>query len=222
MREREINISQKENKLDQREKEIEQHFVQRKLEFNRDVTQRKAKQRKLEGELYVQKADLEKKQNHLDCLINRQPHLNELLSQAEEENKKKDKQIKELKNENCSLRSENFDLKRQISALKEQIKKIKTEVHEKIKRAYQSLTSVVKAVRTLKYDKTGDYKIKELSQKQEYLIDGVADYSAKLAKEEDFPELAKDIENYYGIDKGIQNFVEPPAKKRSRDYDRER
>lgn len=145
-----------------------------------------------------------------------------LKQDIEKEKEEKDKEIKNLKQENSSLKSKIKALTMQLEETKQALSNKTKEFTERLKTVYQSLASVVKAVRTLKYDKTGSYKIRELSKKQEYLIDGVAEYSAKLAKKDNFPELATDIETHYGIDKGIQNFVEPPAPKRARDYDHER
>lgn len=145
-----------------------------------------------------------------------------LKQDIEKEKEEKDKEIKKLKQENSSLKSKIKALTMQLEETKQALSNKTKEFTERLKTVYQSLASVVKAVRTLKYDKTGSYKIRELSKKQEYLIDGVAEYSAQLAKKDNFPELATDIETHYGIDKGIQNFVEPPAPKRSRDYDHER
>lgn len=193
LREREINISQKENKLDERENQLN----------NRED-------------------NLKTQEHHVAEMYNHQLNLNKLLEKAEKENKDKAKKIKTLEDKNYALFSENLDLKRQIGSLLTQISQIKSSFHKKLKEAYECLKKVVQATKAFKYDRTNDYKIKDLSKKQENLIDGVVRYSAKRAKEDDFPELAEQIENLHGIDQELEPFVEPPAKKRSRDYDHER
>lgn len=193
LREREINISQKENKLDERENQLN----------NRED-------------------NLKTQEHHVAEMYNHQLNLNKLLEKAEKENKDKAKKIKTLEDKNSALFSENLDLKRQIGSLLTQISQIKSSFHKKLKEAYECLKKVVQATKAFKYDRTNDYKIKDLSKKQENLIDGVVRYSAKRAKEDDFPELAEQIENLHGIDQELEPFVEPPAKKRSRDYDHER
>ena len=87
--------------------------------------------------------------------------------------------------------------------------------------AYTSLTNIVKAVGMLKYDKEDGYKVDGLTKKQERLIDGVAEYGAKWAKEDGFPEMAEDMEKHIGISKGIADTIEPPRRQISRGWDME-
>ena len=77
----------------------------------------------------------------------------------------------------------------------------------------------------LKYDREkdqngnytyGKYGISNLSKAQGKLIDGLAEYGAKWAKEDGFPEMAEEMEKRVGISKGIEKIVEPPAPKRSK------
>ena len=53
------------------------------------------------------------------------------------------------------------------------------------------------------------------------MIDGLAEYGAKWAKEDGFPEMAEEMEKRVGISKGIEKIIEPPAPKRSRGYEME-
>lgn len=92
---------------------------------------------------------------------------------------------------------------------------------DKLKGAYTSLTNIVKAVGMLKYDKEDGYKVDGLTKKQERLIDGVAEYGAKWAKEDGFPEMAEDMEKHIGISKGIADTIEPPRRQISRGWDME-
>ena len=80
----------------------------------------------------------------------------------------------------------------------------------------------------LKYDREkdqngnytyGKYGISNLSKAQEKLIDGLAEYGAKWAKEDGFPEMAEEMEKHVGISKGIEKIVEPPAPKRSKGWE---
>ena len=66
----------------------------------------------------------------------------------------------------------------------------------------------------LKYDREkdqngnytyGKYGISNLSKAQEKLIDGLAEYRQKWAKEDGFPEMAEEMEKRVGISKGIEN-----------------
>ena len=103
-------------------------------------------------------------------------------------------------------------------------------LRDKLRGTYESLTNVVKAVGMLKYDREkdqngnytyGKYGISNLSKAQEKLIDGLAEYGAKWAKEDGFPEMAEEMEKHVGISKGIEKIVEPPAPKRSKGWEME-
>lgn len=61
-------------------------------------------------------------------------------------------------------------------------------------------------------------KINNLTDK---LIDGLAEYGARWAKEDGFPEMAEEMEKRVGISKGIEKIIEPQAPKRSRGYEME-
>lgn len=137
-------------------------------------------------------------------MYERQRNVNVLLEQAESNVKSKDTII-------ARLTAENHRLKEQVNNL-----------IEKIKGAYQSLTNVVKAIGMLKYDH-GKYGISNLTAAQSKLIDGLAEYGAKWAKKDGFPEMAADMEKHVGISKGIETIIEPqaPQRKRSRSYEME-
>ena len=183
------------------------------------VSQREQRADQREQQLDKREAGLEDMQNQIIERYNRQLRLNQLLEQSERDGKAKDKKIADLQAENTSLRG-------QIRSLTVQIDQIKAELWEKInnltetlKGAYQSLTNIVKAVGMLKYDKEDGYKVEGLTKKQERLIDGVAEYGARWAKEDGFPEMAEDMEKHIGISKGIGNIIEPQAPKHSRGHD---
>lgn len=67
----------------------------------------------------------------------------------------------------------------------------------------------------------GKYGISNLSKAQDKLIDGLAEYGARWAKEDGFPEMAEEMEKRVGISKGIEKIIEPQAPKRSRGYEME-
>ena len=61
----------------------------------------------------------------------------------------------------------------------------------------------------------------EKAKAQDKLIDGLAEYGARWAKEDGFPEMAEEMEKRVGISKGIEKIVEPPAPKRSKGWEME-
>lgn len=135
-----------------------------------------------------------KREEEIREKYNRQLNLNQLLEQSEKSNQTKDEQIAELQAENSNLRG-------QIAKL-----------WERIKTAYRRLTDIVKAVGMLKYGKDNGYKVLSLTEKQERLIDGISEYGVKCTKDADFPEMAKDMEQYVGISEDIRSIVEPVPK----------
>ena len=192
------------------------------------VSQREQRADQREQQLNKREAGLEDMQNQIIERYNRQLRLNQLLEKSERDGRAKDKKIADLQTENTSLRG-------QIRALTAQIDQIKAELWEKINNltdklrgAYESLTNVVKAVGMLKYDREkdqngnytyGKYGISNLSKAQDKLIDGLAEYGAKWAKEDGFPEMAEEMEKRVGISKGIEKIIEPQAPKRSYYHD---
>ena len=154
----------------------------------------------------------------------------EALEKSERDGRAKDKQIADLQRENGSLRGQIRSLTAQLDEVKAELWNKINNLTDKLKGAYESLTNVVKAVGMLKYDREkdqngnytyGKYGISNLSKAQEKLIDGLAEYGAKWAKEDGFPEMAEEMEKRVGISKGIEKIVEPPAPKRSRGYEME-
>ena len=138
------------------------------------------------------------------------------------------KEVSNLHQENNDLKKENSSQFRKIKELERKISDISLDFHYKLTRAYVSIKTIVQAVGMLKYDKDGEYRIKNITDKQERLIDGVSEYGSALAKENDYPELAKKMDNTVGINEAIENFVKLPEPERtresrsSRDWDLER
>lgn len=134
------------------------------------------------------------------------------------------KGYKKLEKENNSLHKENKDLKKENSSLFRKIRELEMKIstitqdfYYKLTDAYVSIKNIVQAVGMLKYDKGNGYRIENLTDKQERLIDGVAEYGSALAKDNKYTELAKQMDNKVGIDESIESFVKLPEPERTRE-----
>lgn len=165
---------------------------------------------------------LDKIQQQTIDAYNRQLHLNHLLEQSERDGKAKDKQI-------AALTAQNRSLTAQLDQIKADLWSKINNLTDKLKGAYESLTNIVKGVGMLKYDREkdqdgkyiyGKYGISNLSKDQEKLIDGLAEYGAKWAREDGFTEMAEEMEKRVGISKGLKQIIEPnQVLKRSHSHD---
>lgn len=185
------------------------------------VSQREQRADQREQQLNKREAGLEDMQNQIIERYNRQLRLNQLLEKSERDGRAKDKKIADLQTENTSLRGQIRSLTAQLDEVKAELWNKINNLTDKLKGAYTSLTNIVKAVGMLKYDKEDGYKVPDLTQKQEKLIDGIAEYGAKWAKEDGFPDMAEDMEKHIGISKGIADTIEPPHRQISRGWDME-
>lgn len=192
LRERSAAVSRREQRADQREQQLDQR------------------------ELGIQNMEQQIIERY-----NRQLRLNQLLEKSERDGKAKDKQIADLQSENISLRGQIRSLTAQVDEIKAELWERINKLTDKLRGAYTSLTNIVKAVGMLKYDKEDGYKVPDLTKKQEKLIDGIAEYGAKWAKEDGFPDMAEDMEKHIGISKGIADTIEPPRRQISRGWDME-
>ena len=192
------------------------------------VSQREQHADQREQQLNKREAGLEDMQNQIIERYNRQLRLNQLLEKSERDGRAKDKKIADLQTENTSLRGQIRSLTAQIDQIKAELWEKINNLTDKLRGAYESLTNVVKAVGMLKYDREkdqngnytyGKYGISNLSKAQDKLIDGLAEYGAKWAKEDGFPEMAEEMEKRVGISKGIEKIIEPQAPKRSHYHD---
>lgn len=156
-----------------------------------------------EGQLDNRANELAERAATIQQQYQRQLSLNQLLEQSEKERDRYKSRCTALERENGSLRSEIEKLR---ETLTEKIEALKSTVRG----AYESLRNTVQAVGMLKYDKESGYKVEGLTPKQSKLIDGIADYGAKWAKDDGFPDLAEDMQKRIGISKGIQATIEPP------------
>lgn len=194
------------------------------------VSQREQRADQREQHLNNKSDELARQQQQLQQMYQRQLNLNQLLEKSERDGRAKDKQIADLQRENGSLRGQIRSLTAQLDEVKAELWNKINNLTDKLKGAYESLTNVVKAVGMLKYDREkdqngnytyGKYGISNLSKAQDKLIDGLAEYGARWAKEDGFPEMAEEMEKRVGISKGIEKIIEPPAPKRSRGYEME-
>lgn len=185
------------------------------------VSQREQRADQREQQLNKREAGLEDMQNQIIERYNRQLRLNQLLEKSERDGRAKDKKIADLQTENTSLRGQIRSLTAQLDEVKAELWNKINNLTDKLKGAYTSLTNIVKAVGMLKYDKEDGYKVPDLTQKQEKLIDGIAEYGAKWAEEDGFPDMAEDMEKHIGISKGIADTIEPPRRQISRGWDME-
>lgn len=192
------------------------------------VSQREQRADQREQQLNKREAGLEDMQNQIIERYNRHLRLNQLLEKSERDGRAKDKKIADLQTENTSLRGQIRSLTAQIDQIKAELWEKINNLTDKLRGAYESLTNVVKAVGMLKYDREkdqngnytyGKYGISNLSKAQDKLIDGLAEYGAKWAKEDGFPEMAEEMEKRVGISKGIEKIIEPQAPKRSHYHD---
>ena len=141
--------------------------------------------------------------------------------------KKLEKENSSLHEKNTSLEKENASQFSKIKELEMKISNITLDFHYRLTRAYVSIKNIVQAVGMLKYDKDEGYGIDNITDKQERLIDGVSEYGSALAKENEYPELAKQMDQKVGIDESLKSFVKLPEPERiresrsSRDWDME-
>lgn len=127
------------------------------------------------------------------------------------------KEVSNLHQENNDLKKENSSQFRKIKELERKISDISLDFHYKLTRAYVSIKTIVQAVGMLKYDNDEGYGIENITDKQERLIDGVSEYGSALAKENEYPELAKQMDKKVGIDESIESFVRLPEPERTRE-----
>lgn len=194
------------------------------------VSQREQRADQREQQLDNKAQELAKQEQQLQQMYQRQLNLNQLLEKSEKDGRAKDTKIADLQSENGTLRGQIRSLTAQLDEVKAELWNKINNLTDKLRGAYESLTNVVKAVGMLKYDREkdqngnytyGKYGISNLSKAQDKLIDGLAEYGAKWAKEDGFPEMAEEMEKKVGISKGIEKIIDPPAPKRSRGWEME-
>lgn len=161
--------------------------------------------------------NLENESNFSEKLTKKYGKLSNQYFELNESYKKLEKENSSLHEKNTSLEKENSSLFKKIRELEMEIGGITQDFYYKLTRAYVSIKNIVQAVGMLKYDKENGYGIENLTAKQERLIDGVSEYGSALAKDNEYPELAKQMDNKVGIDESIESFVKLPEPERTRE-----
>lgn len=183
------------------------------VESKLDIARKKPYMR--ENETPMQ--NLENESNFSEKLTKKYGKLSNQYFELNESYKKLEKENSSLHEKNTSLEKENSSLFKKIRELEMEIGGITQDFYYKLTRAYVSIKNIVQAVGMLKYDKENGYGIENLTAKQERLIDGVSEYGSALAKDNEYPELAKQMDNKVGIDESIESFVKLPEPERTRE-----
>ena len=183
------------------------------VELKLDTARKKPYMR--ENETLTQ--NLEKESDFSEKLTKKYENLNNQYIDLFKGYKKLEKENNSLHKENNDLKKENSSLFKKIRELEMKISTITQDFYYKLTDAYVSIKNIVQAVGMLKYDKGNGYRIENLTDKQERLIDGVAEYGSALAKDNKYTELAKEMDNKVGIDESIESFVKLPEPERTRE-----
>lgn len=183
------------------------------VELKLDTARKKPYMR--ENETLTQ--NLEKESDFSEKLTKKYENLNNQYIDLFKGYKKLEKENNSLHKENNDLKKENSSRFKKIRELEMKISTITQDFYYKLTDAYVSIKNIVQAVGMLKYDKGNGYRIENLTDKQERLIDGVAEYGSALAKDNKYTELAKQMDNKVGIDESIESFVKLPEPERTRE-----
>lgn len=183
------------------------------VESKLDIARKKPYMR--ENETLTQ--NLENESNFSEELTKKYENLSNEYIKLKKSNIELKKENSILHEKNTSLEKENSSLFRKIKELEMKIGGITQDFYYKLTDAYISIKNIVQAVGMLKYDKGNGYRIENLTDKQERLIDGVAEYGSALAKDNKYTELAKQMDNKVGIDESIESFVKLPEPERTRE-----
>lgn len=124
----------------------------------------------------------------------RQRNLNKILEQTEEK-------VKILEKENQKLKTELNEKNQEIEKLNKIIKAIRS----KALSIYKQFASAIKAMNMLRYSKD-KYKA-NLTDDQQYLIDGISNYAEKLMRKDTLNALADDVAQHVSINNDIQNEI---------------
>lgn len=175
------------------------------------ISQREQRAEQKEQQLDRRADELARQQEQIQQMYQRQLNLNQLLERTERDKGCQKASIALLEDDIAFLTDK---LAKTRETLGEQLEALKSTARG----AYESLAAVVQAVGMLKYDENSGYRVEELTPQQSKLIDSIAEYGAKWAKKDGFPEIAEDMEKYIGISNGIKKLIEPKQNYRSYDY----
>lgn len=192
------------NDLENLEKRAKLSLVHEK--FTKDLSQESKKDRNQIKDELAKAEKLYQKQKNINIKHDELIKKYKSLYKAYEDRGQKIENLKQenklLKGQISHIRAE-FDNKIQKATepLKERIEKLR----EGFIGGYESITNIVKAVGMLKYD--DEYKIENLTSKQDKLIEGITKYSIDWAKQEGFTEFAEDMKKHIGISPGILRVI---------------
>ena len=93
----------------------------------------------------------------------------------------------------------------QSGAIAERDTKISAQ-SEKLTEAYDAIAHIVKAARLLKYagNNLAEYKNENLTEKQGAILDALANYGAKLAAKNNFPDQAEQMKKFVSLANSIE------------------
>ena len=137
----------------------------------------------------------------------------ELNERFEEMKKQKHAYLKQV----MSLEKDNADLRKEIKDLKDGFNEKIGALKDALELAYAYMGKVVMAIKTFVYSEN-DYR-SSLTTKQKNLISALSEYASTRAKNNGFDDIADEMNGYYGISEGIQNYL-PKEHKRDRGLSR--
>lgn len=184
-------------------------------------------QREKQADLREQRLDrreqkLENEEAQVHQMLQRQRDVNRLLENAEREsgelrreNRKLKDVVLELQDVNKALNAKLGEIINEMGKLKELFARDLKILKEKVKRAYNIIQKIVKAVSMLKYDKADGYMVENLTKQQDRLIDGVTEYAAKAARGEGFCDIAEDMEKHIGISADMSSYIKAEPERAS-------
>ena len=107
----------------------------------------------------------------------------------------------DLLNSAATVKSERDELQIQANHLSRQLQTVTA----KLQQAFDVISNIVKAAKLLHlgYDHTAEYKVENLTPKQEALISALYEYGAKAAAQNNFAEHAKSMRGFMKLDDDI-------------------
>lgn len=188
-------------------------------ERERIVEGKERKVEQKEERLDEREKAIDNRQQIIDEMYQRQLTLNQTLEHTENERDRLKLELKDKERAIDALRGQNRSLEAARDKIGVEHAGEVKDLTERIRGGYESLSSAVKAVGMLKWDKEDGYGVQGLTVKQSRLIDAIGDYGADWARQEGFKDLAESMDKSIGISRGIRTAEKALVPKRSRDLD---
>lgn len=148
---------------------------------------------------------LDDRERDLEQREHRNQNVHRLLEESERKCRAQDRLIASLRSQVSSLQAK---MERVEQSLEHQLQTLQG----RLRGAFLAIRDVVQATGLLKYDDAADgYQVDELTDKQDRLIEGVAEYGAAVARQAGYEDLAEDIDEHVGLNDTLTPYVEPPA-----------